>query len=198
MPPKKKTRRSGDGEEKEDQPSLQQAVVYVPPTDENAGKKCDARFLRPGDKLSRESFMTIIEADNGSGMCTVRNTEGRIWQLSKDLIEQECYSANQARTETRLTKTQLAQSFHNTTGDAVFTTEFTKANGDQRVLTGVVHHRDPVMGRAFVRDLEIEEGHNERQVDNRTLTGFVCKNKAWTMNRGTRALPEEAEEEVEG
>ena len=52
--------------------------------------KTNSMSLKNGDKLSRISFMEVVA--NITSALTVRNEDGFEWQISRNIIEEECYS----------------------------------------------------------------------------------------------------------
>ncbi len=56
-------------------------------------------------------------------------------------------------------------------------------SGEKRVLRGRLLGEEQRMGRTQVVDLDIESGHNARQVDHRTIDYIICRNKKMVAKR---------------
>lgn len=89
---------------------------------QNKRKRCDASQLKKGDWLSRESYVQIL-GNKSDGMYRVRNEDGYEWSISPNILEQECYAAEQWTKTKEVTATELAKIFKNV-GQRVFLVEF--------------------------------------------------------------------------
>lgn len=87
-------------------------------------KRCDASKIQVGDKLSRIAYYDVQSIDNDR--ITVCNENGFSFGLTKDIAENEMFSANQHTEEKTVTRTELAQVMENEVRDAVFTVTFDK------------------------------------------------------------------------
>jgi hypothetical protein len=142
--------------------------------------KTNKKQLRPGSKLSRISFMTVKQMDmNG---CEVENEDGFKWWISKNIVEEECYSVDFTDTQ-KVSKTALAELLMGAR-DAIVMVQFNKqptpktireqlsslammpvlsANkelgkllkGESRNMIGYVVGSEPVLGRTMMIDLEL-------------------------------------------
>lgn len=126
--------------------------------------------LKVGQRLSLTSYFTIT--DILPNQITVNTDHGETWTVGRKVVEQGCYSANQFTEERAVNKTQLAEVFSKV-GDAVFTVEYVKKDGSDRMLIGYMLNRENIFARALVHDLEKGE---PRLVDYRTLKSLIYKN----------------------
>lgn len=149
---------------------------------------CDATQLKPGDWLSRISYMKVVDVKD-DGKLKVRNEHGYEWFISPEVVEAECRAANQFTKTVEITQTQLAEKIKSA-GHLIFTVEFeeqpqlleqklttvvdddlrivkkrrmierNRLNRTPRTLVGYLKQSDPHMDRSIVRDLEISEKNN--------------------------------------
>ena len=113
-----------------------------------------------------------VKSVSSSGRLEVKNTEDHQWELASNIVGWECYSADSWHEEHVLTRTEMAKTLHNV-GSLIFKVRFDKKDGEERVMVGHLVHGDELMGRAQCVDLHITSGHNQRQVDYRTLKELV-------------------------
>lgn len=98
-----------------------------------------------------------------------------------DLIEKS-HSADRYDEEIKVTKTEMAtilmKSYH-----VPFTVVFTKQDGTERTLRGILIEPEPVMGRSKVEDLDITGGKQNRfrLVDHRSLISLTVGGKKYTL-----------------
>jgi hypothetical protein len=164
--------------------------------------KCSVSKLKGGHKLSRLSYVTVV--DNFGSSVLVRNEQGVEWSIGASIVEAECFSAHEfSKTET-MTRTELVAKF-NEVGRSVYTVNFNKqpkledafdaiANrgeiksnkelkklltesmkGEPRTLVGYTVSRDVSLGRSMVVDLEQTGDDRIRQVDPRSLNWVICE-----------------------
>lgn len=171
-------------------------------------KKLKIQELKVGDRLSRLSYLTVV--DTGYGAVQVKNEEGAEWSIGNPIVENECYAANQFLSEKYVTRSELIDIF-NGTGDAIYTVNFNKQpkladafdtvcnkgklkanavlkkelskamDGEERTLIGYTISREIPWGRSMVIDLETTEQNRIRQVDHRTLNWLICKNVKYSV-----------------
>lgn len=169
-------------------------------------KLCDTTQLKPGDWLSRISYMKVVEI-RSNGTLKVENENGYSWSIAPDVVEQECRAAGQFKETRKVTRTQLAEKLKSA-GHLIFTVEFEKQpttssvekhltdsdigdltvvkkrrklardilKGPVRTLVGHLKQSEPHMGRSVVCDLEIPTAQNERQVDHRKINYIIIDN----------------------
>lgn len=171
--------------------------------------KLDQIRLKVGDKLSRISYMTVIEKNFSDVI--VKNEDGLEWNIGGDILAKECYSADQFNEIKEVSRTELIEIFNNV-GDAVFTVNFDKLpvaddfialtrdkgqfksdadlekafkklKGENRTLVGYLVKPENGFGRSLVIELD---GKNEakkafRQVDHRTINSLISKNVKYVV-----------------
>lgn len=150
---------------------------------EKPTKKLKANNLFNGEYLSRTSYMRVIDLASTWGNAKgvgVENEDGLKWEIDKNVVEKECYSASQYDRTLSVTRTEIVNLFRNA-GDAVFTVSFTKQNGELRELIGYLINTENEFGRSNVIDLEVKTGNRTRQVDHRTIDGLVLKNVLYVV-----------------
>lgn len=151
-------------------------------------KKCNLKDLRPGEIVSRITYLEVTEVSSSVNTITVRDVDNPDlrWNISgKDIIETQIDSSAQYVEVVKLPMTGLAQAFVDVPGDSVFTVEFTKQDGSSRTLTGIrVNNFQNILGRSDVIDLKLKvagEKNYFRQVDHRNIKWFICKNKKYVL-----------------
>lgn len=97
----------------------------------NRRKLCDASALAPGTWLSRISYFQI-RGRNADGSYVVRNTNGFEWSIGANIVEQECYAADQFTRTERVTRSQLAHRLKDA-GHAIVQAKFRKQVTAKRV-----------------------------------------------------------------
>lgn len=176
-------------------------------------KKCNATELTVGNRLSRTSYLEVIETRPYSNELTVKNETGLTWNISKNIIEKECYSAHQFNEVKEVTRTELIEIFSQM-GDSIFTCsfhklptpedflkltrgenniirsfkemekDFKKFKGEERILTGYIIKVENGFGRSIVIDLEVsKEEHNLRSIDHRTLQFVINRNIKYVIKK---------------
>lgn len=75
---------------------------------------------------------------------TVRNEEGKQWQISTDIVANECYSASQYTEEKKVTRSELSSVLRNA-GDTCFEARFEKQVTAKQVADVLkeVHESEP-------------------------------------------------------
>lgn len=96
-----------------------------------------------------------------------------------DLVNKFVSSMDFESTE-EATKTELARALTNA-GPYPFTVIFTKSDGSDRELTGVLVEHEDLLGRSMVRDLRITKGSPIRTVDHRTLKSLVLNGVKYVL-----------------
>lgn len=125
-----------------------------------------------GEKLSFTTYVTVNEIDKKRNALTVTSEKG-VQMLIQGLDLIEGFNSNAQYFETKeLGKNALAEKLQ-TAGDKIFTVEYIKADGSNRTLVGHLVSSESNLGRSMVRDLNITEGNNLRQVDHRTIQSLI-------------------------
>lgn len=171
-------------------------------------KKLETQKLKAGDKLSRISYIEIL--DIGGGTSRVKNEEGFEWGIDNNILENQCYSADQFNETKEVTRTELITTLLEV-GNTVFTVnfdklptpedflaltrdagnkirafedmkkDFKKLKGENRTLVGYLIKTETGFGRSMVIDLEVKEAHKVRQIDHRTLNWLIVRNVKYTV-----------------
>lgn len=82
-------------------------------------------------------------------------------------------SADRYTKEVKVTKTEAAEKLVHSYGKPICVA-FTKANGAKRVLRGRLQRPEPLLGRSYVEDLDLDpKEHRQRLVDHRTILFLI-------------------------
>ncbi len=92
--------------------------------------RCDAETISVGDRLSRIAYYEVIEVDEDKGTFTLQNEKGFKFRVTRNIVEQEMFSAAQFNREVKLTRTELVEKMEGA-GDACFTVIFNKQVTDK-------------------------------------------------------------------
>lgn len=138
--------------------------------------------IKTGEVLSGTYYLTVT-GKNNSGELQVKDQFGNNFTVrGKDLIEKSLKSAAQFSEVKKVNRTEMVEALENV-GDSVFTCEFTKQDGKDRILVGHLIGSEPKMGRSNVYDLEVTSGHPMRQVDHRTLSMLISKGIKYELKK---------------
>lgn len=141
--------------------------------------------LKKGEMLSFTTYVKVDSINKSANAINVTASNGaKLTVAGRDLIE-SFNSNSQFEEVQKLGKNALAEKLQNA-GDKIFTVEFTKATGEDRVLTGHFVSGEPLLGRSTVRDLAITSGNNLRQVDHRTIKSIIVGGVKYTAGTETR------------
>ena len=137
--------------------------------------KVDPDALNVGDKLSRISYITVVEKKNGQ--TKVANETGYSWWIGNDILRRECFGV-QFNEEEKVSRTELVRTLQQA-GDTLFSATFKKKNGEKRVLVGrrKPGSDDTCFGRTVALECRNGEPPQERQIDHRTLVEVILRNK---------------------
>jgi len=131
--------------------------------------------LKAGERVSMTDYFTV-KSVHEDAIVVEDSTGQEITFEGKALVENKLISNSQYNETIKCGKHELVDILNNAK-DKIFTVAFTKANGDERILTGHLFSVEPNLGRTNVIDLEVAHGsHNHRQVDNRTISWLVLDN----------------------
>lgn len=146
--------------------------------------KCDSTILKEGDVLSRISYMKIKSIQDNQ--VQVENENGYSWFITKDIIANECHSADQFDSEETVTRTRLAEMLENEVKDTAFTVQFSKQANEKRaieILEKELKEEIPTEAKSRKRKLkEIAQGCLEGE--KRVLRGHLTRKDAF-MGRST-------------
>jgi hypothetical protein len=118
-------------------------------------KRNDVSKLQPGHVLACVNYYQIMNV--GEKEVSVKDARGMKITIGKDILAEECWSADTYRSEVRLCKTGIAKLILHA-GDKVFTVEFFKKNGELRKLRGhlaSLNEEHTVLGMIKVVDLDL-------------------------------------------
>ena len=140
-------------------------------------KRCQFEKIAADEYLSMITYVKVRKIE-GSTLHVTNVKQGNDFQVQgRELVEKELSSAAQFETEEKLTATELAEKFTRC-GDSVFTVTFTKADGTERTLIGHFLHTEPLLGRSYVIDLEVNA---QRLVDHRTIKSLIVQNVKYVL-----------------
>lgn len=141
--------------------------------------KMNFKKIKPGEVLSTTMYLTVLSKDKDS--IRVRDNHNREFTVKGvQLIEQTMHSSAQYEKVLPVTRTELADILTRA-GDTVFEANFVKQDGTSRVLVGRLLDVENTMGRSNAVDLQITAGHNQRQIDHRTLNYLVYKGNKYEV-----------------
>lgn len=106
----------------------------------------------------------MVDKLTSAGDCvfTIKFRKQLTGQTLVDHLETEDYSGQPAAKKTKICVNAL------------------KA-GEERVLTGYLRNTEASMGRSNVVDLNVDDGHRDRQVDHRTLEELILKRVKYVL-----------------
>jgi hypothetical protein len=137
--------------------------------------------IKPGEVLSSTMYLTVVSKDTDS--IKVKDNLGREFTVKgPKLIEETMSSASQYAKEEKIARTKAAEVLVNA-GDTVFTAEFVKQNGEERVMVAKLLENENLMGRSNVLDLQETAAHKIKQVDHRTLKSLILKGTKYTIKK---------------
>ena len=140
--------------------------------------KCSAALLKVGDKLSTTVYYSVVEKQPGK--VVVIDEMGEKVTISNAVLERESYST-QYDEEVKVSRTAAAKILQDS-GDTIFEAEFTKKDGSKRKMIGYrVGSRDTVFGRTECWECLSGKKPQKRQIDHRTLSSVVHKNKKYKV-----------------
>jgi len=142
-------------------------------------KRCRFDQIKDGEYLSMISYVKVQKVEADKIKVTNIKQKNEFYVQGRALVEEEFSSASQhdPAAEKKMTATELAERFIHC-GDSVFTVVFTKADGTERTLIGHFLHSEPLLGRSYVLDLEVNE---RRLVDHRTIRSLVTQNVRYVL-----------------
>ena len=101
----------------------------------------------------------------------------------KSLIE-NALSADYYAEEVKVSKTKAAE-FLSTSFHVPLTVSFEKQDGKERILRGRLMSTEPLLGRSYVEDLDIEGDSKKRLrlVDHRTIRWIIVQGTKYVVNQ---------------
>lgn len=137
--------------------------------------------IKKGEILSSTMYMEVLAKD-GTSVKVRDSNKNEFTVQGKGLIEKTMNSNSQYEKELKVNRTQAVEALL-TAGDTVFTVEFTKADGSDRVLVGRLVDTENHMGRSNVEDLLTTDTHRLRQVDHRTIKSLILRGTKYTVKK---------------
>ena len=129
-----------------------------------------------GEKFSLISYFEAVSLDKSSNTLTVKDQEGNVIDIiGKDLIENRLNSDAQFFKTVEASKSEMAKLLESSNGK-IFTVNFIKQSGEERILRGYYISNEPYLGRTKVCDLEVDTNDKTkgiRLIDNRTIKFIV-------------------------
>jgi hypothetical protein len=83
----------------------------------------DIKKLKKGDRISEQQYYEVLNVSGNS--VEVKNDEGNVITIGKDIVKRDCYDAGQFTNEVEMTRTDLINQFLNIGGE-VFTVNYNK------------------------------------------------------------------------
>lgn len=125
-------------------------------------------------------YAEVIRKDYGQLVC--RDVENRQEiTLIGNAVDLRVNSADTFTNIKKVTRTEMAEILVGA-GENIFTVTFVKQTGEVRVLRGILVQDESILGRVFVKDLDIPNSiNNYRQVDLRTLKELVFKGTKYVI-----------------
>lgn len=128
--------------------------------------------VRKDDLILHSNWCQVLTADRHTIRVNDLNGQGQFEIHGKDLVEQSLSADHFDQTE-RVSMTDLAEQLVNARNVPI-TVVFEKKDGSERKLRGRLLKPEPLLGRSYVEDLDIEHGQNrKRLVDHRTIKSLI-------------------------
>jgi hypothetical protein len=113
--------------------------------------------------------MIVGKLNKYSGSTPVTNEEGLSWEITNGIVEKECYTANQAEEEIKVSRTELIDIFSKV-GDTIFTVNFDKLPTAEDFLALTRGEGGKI--RSFE---EMTKDFKKFKGENRTIVGYMIK-----------------------
>lgn len=137
--------------------------------------------VKVGDLVNTTEYLKVEEVNQDGLVVKNLHNDVKFRIKGKELID-ELRSADSFDKTEKVTKTELAERMMKCY-NVVFTVSFDKANGIERVLRGRLMSHEPLMGRSYCEDLDIDGTPDKRlrQVDHRTLNYLIVNNVKYVL-----------------
>ena len=130
--------------------------------------------LKTGDILSITDYVEVVEV--GHQRIKVKNLDnGVLFSIKGQELLDDTHSASEVKKTEKTPLTKIAERL-TASYNVAFEVKFKKANGEDRVLRGRLLGAEPVLGRSYVEDLDIDKDDpkgRKRLVDHRTLQYLI-------------------------
>lgn len=115
----------------------------------------NASTLKPGDIMSRVSYMTVVSVSGSS--VEVENEDGFRWTIAKSVLEAEAHTTSQFTEEVKVNRTELARMLEQDARDTAFSVCFTKLPDaeDQEAALASADISTPAKRKRVARELGI-------------------------------------------
>ena len=135
--------------------------------------------IKKGELISTTMYLKVLS--KGADYVEVEDNSGKVFKVvGPNLLEKGFKSAVQFSKTEKVSRTQLAEIFTNL-GDQVFQVDFVKQDGNPRTLIGYKLSTENLMGRVNAVDLEVKTGHNQRQIDLRTINQLIANDVKYSV-----------------
>lgn len=129
--------------------------------------KVEYSALRPGNRLSRTAYYEVVSVTGASAK--VKNEEGFVFDIGRDIFQKEMYSATQFSKVERVSRTEMIDILANA-GDTVFTVSFHKQSTSENIAAAI----KKINGGRIATSAEIAKAIKEaNKGEERQLTGYL-------------------------
>jgi len=140
--------------------------------------------IQKGEYLSEVQYYEVLaigrNTQTGEKQVKVRNQRGLEFFIDAGIVAEGMFSGVQFTTTEKVSQTRAAEILTEA-GDTIFTVNFIKQSGEERTLTGYRLNSENLLGRSNVIDLAVTTGHNQRQIDHRTINWIILKNTKYVV-----------------
>ena len=139
--------------------------------------------VKAGDLVNTTEYLKV-ESVSANELVVKNLHNGVKFRIRGDELIDELKSADSFDKVQKVTKTALAEKMMECY-NVVFTVSFNKTNGQERVLRGRLMSHEPLMGRSYCEDLDIDGTPKDRlrQVDHRTLNYLIVNGTKYTLKK---------------
>ena len=129
--------------------------------------------MKKNNIVSLTNFLKVLYVYDSRNKIRVKNIHtGLEFDIIGTELIKRLSSADDYESEEFVSKTELAKLLTESYNVAM-SVKFKKANGQSRIVRCKLLSNEPLMGRSYVEDLDIEEENNTRLVDHRTLEYII-------------------------
>lgn len=138
--------------------------------------------IKPGDIIQLTHNCEVASVQ--PGVLHVKDKERGINGINFKIVGAPLISSTKSgsffNVTKKVTKTELAELLTKSHG-APLTVEYTKQDGEARVLRGYWVGIDDQMGRSYCVDLDVVEEHKVRLVDHRTIQSLILNGTQYLL-----------------
>lgn len=145
-------------------------------------KPIDPKKVKKGDLMAMLTYVTVTKSESNGAYLHVKNLDnGMDFRVDGADLVKDMKSGDQFADERMVTMTEAAEML-STSYNTPFTVVFTKQKGEVRTLRGRLVKPEPLLGRSYVEDLDIDVSqHRVRLVDHREIISFTVNNIKYTV-----------------